>query len=106
MGPAGPPGPPGPPGPLSRVLHKALLITTVIRCVGVVVVVVPLVVAPLVVVVGGVVVIACTVMVGCMRVVLIVVRMVGDSFGHVPTGLFRMIEASRDASLFNSSSVE
>ena len=34
------------------------------------------------------------------------VRIVGDSVGHVPIGLFRMIEASKDASLLSSLLVE
>jgi len=59
---------------------------------------VPLVVA--------VVIVACIVMVGWVVVVLMVVRIAGDSFGRVPIGLFRIIEVSRDVSLFNSSSVE
>jgi len=33
-------------------------------------------------------------------------RIAGDNFGRIPIGLFRIIEASRDFSLFNSSSVE
>jgi len=35
-----------------------------------------------------------------------VVKMVGDSFGRVPIGLFWIIEALFDVSLFNSSLVE
>ena len=67
--------------------------------------VVPLV--PLVAeVVVAAVVAACTVMVGWVVVVLMVVRMMGVNFGRVPIGLFRIIEASMDVSLFNSSSVE
>jgi len=37
---------------------------------------------------------------------LMTVRIAGDSFSRVLIGLFRMIEVSRDVSLFNSSSVE
>src|SRR6267142_1180706 len=110
-GPPGPSGPPGPPGPLPGFLLKALLIAVVIRWVAIRVfppvaaaaaaagvAVVPLVVA--------VVVTACTVMVGWVVVVLMVVRIVGVSLGRVPIGLFRIIEASMKASLFNSLSVE
>jgi len=61
------------------------------------------VVVPLVVVV---VVAACTVMVGWVVVVLMVVKIVGINLGRVPIGLFQIIEASIEASLFNSSSVE
>jgi len=62
--------------------------------------------AAMVPLVVAVVVVACIVMVGWVVVVLMVVRIAGDSFGRVPIGLFWMIEASRDISLFNSSSVE
>jgi len=34
------------------------------------------------------------------------VRMVGDSIGLIPIGLFRMIEVSEDFSFLSSSSVE
>ena len=104
--PAGFPGPSGPPGPLPGFLCRALLIAVVICSVGVGVVVVPLAVVPPAAVVGAVVVIACTVIVGWVRVVLIAVRVAGDNFSRVLTGLFQMIEASKDVSLFNSSSVE
>jgi len=60
------------------------------------------VVLPVVVVVVA----ACTVIVGWVVVVLMTVRMVGDNFSRVPIGLFQIIEASIEASLFNSSSVE
>src|SRR6266850_3792188 len=107
-GPPGPPGAPGPPGPLPGFLLNALLIAVVIRWVAVKVLppvtaaagvaAVPLVVA--------VVVAACTIMVGWVVVVLMTVRIVGVSLGQVPIGLFRIIEASKEVSLFNSSSVE
>ena len=81
----------------------------VIRWVGVKVVAAVVIVAtggrvilPVVVVVVA----ACTVIVGWMVVVLMTVRIVGDSFGRVPIGLFQMIEVSIEASLFNSLSVE
>ena len=50
--------------------------------------------------------VAWMVIVGWVRVVLIVVRIVGDNAGHRPIGLFQIIAASVEASLFNSSSVE
>ena len=65
--------------------------------------VVLLVVAPLVV---AVVVATCTVMVGWVVVALMTVKIVGVNLGCVPTGLFRMIEASKEVSLISSSSVE
>ena len=70
-----------------------------IHCMGVLVVVDPVAVA---------VVAAYTVMVGWVRVVLIVaeVKMVGDSIGCMPIGLFWMIEASRDVSLLSLSLVK
>ena len=96
-GPLGPPGPPEPPGPLPGFLHKALFIATVMRSLGVKFIVVPVVVVA----------VATWVVVGVwVRVVLIVVRMLGDSVGCVPMGLFRMMEALKAISLFNSSSVE
>jgi len=50
---------------------------------------------------------ACTVMVGwVVTVVVMTVRIEGDSSGHVPIGLFQMIDVSKDVSLFNSLSVE
>ena len=49
----------------------------------------------------------CTVMVGWVVVVVVMtVRMEGDKSGHVPIGLFWMIDVLKDVSLFNSSSVE
>jgi len=71
--------------------------------------VVAVAVVPLVVVVALLVVAvvaACTVMVGWVVVVLMMVRIAGVSLGRVPIGLFRIIEASIDVSLFNSSSVD
>src|SRR6266850_563763 len=98
----------GPPGPLPGYLLRALLITEVIRwvAVGLVlpvaaaagVVVVPLVVAAVVA--------ACIVMVGWVVVVLMTVWIVGVNLGWVPIGLFRITEASKEVSLFSSSSVE
>src|SRR6267142_6327177 len=113
-GPPGPPGPPGPLGPLPGFLLRALLMTLVIRWVGVrvlvpVVVVVAVAVVPLVVGVVPLVVAvvaACTVMVGWVVVVLIVVKIAGVNLGRVPIGLFRITEASMDVSLFSSSSVD
>jgi len=90
--------------------------TVVIRWVGVkeliagaavvVVAVVPLVVVVVVVPLVAAVVAACTVMVGWVVVVLIMVRIAGVSLGRVPIGLFRITEASKDVSLFSSSSVD